>query len=140
MIEVISRWYGLSQRSKQTMLKLGKGDYQTGKNMWLNLICFMTISIYCGALELGLRENNTLNPEHDRRRLEQIRSEFERSISYIASRINLLNYKEEVQHICEIFGQLIEQGYISFTKVQRNPEVSVPNTLAPLDHVKFEGE
>ena len=101
------------------MVTLGKGDYVKGKYMWLNLICFMTISIYCSALELDLLENRSLNPIHDKSRLDEIRKKFEPTICHIASRINLLEHKEEIQQICEVFGQLIEQGYISFTKIQR---------------------
>jgi hypothetical protein len=90
MIEIISRWYGLSKRSKDSMIELGRGDYEKGKNMWLNLICFMAISIYCSALELDLRENRSLNPEYDKSRLEEMRTKLEPIIGYIASRVSIL--------------------------------------------------
>ena len=63
------------------------------------------------------------------------------TICHIASRINLLEHKEEIQQICEVFGQLIEQGYISFTKIQRQEnKTNGPSDLIADNKIQFDNK
>lgn len=90
---------------------------QRGQELWLNMIAFTAVSIYCGALEMSIRDKTSLNPEHDRNRIKSVRGELEPTINFLASNINLLKYWEELLEIHEIFSKLISHGYISFTKL-----------------------
>jgi hypothetical protein len=59
--EVISRWYGISLPSESFFHEIGQGSLTKGQELWLNMICFTCVSIYCGALEMGIRDKKSMN-------------------------------------------------------------------------------
>jgi hypothetical protein len=122
IIEVISRWYGLSLPDKEFLKEIGCGSVNKGEELWLNIIGFTAVSVYCGALEMSIKEQKSLNPEHEKNTTSNVREQLESTINYLASNINLLKYSEEIITINEVFGKLISEGYISFTKLQRNDQ------------------
>jgi hypothetical protein len=94
VVEVMSRWYGISKPDDDFLRNIGQNSLERGSELWLNMIGFTAISIYCGALEMSIKEKKSLNPEYDKKRIRQIREQMEPTINFLASNINLLKYWE----------------------------------------------
>lgn len=118
VIEVMSRWYGISRPSEDFLVTIGRGSLSKGEALWLNMIGFTAVSIYCGALEMSIRDKKSLNPDYDKERIRSVRENLEPTINYLASNINLLKFKGQIIEINEIFSKLISHGFISFAKLQ----------------------
>ena len=69
---------------------------------------------------MGIRDKKSLNPEHEKARIREVRESLEPTIDYLASNINLLKFKDQIIDINEIFSKLISEGFISFARMQRN--------------------
>lgn len=81
------------------------------QKLWINIICFIIVSVYIMLLEKNAKESQE---EQELTHAEALNEVLEKTIVYFSKRIDLLEYEASIVKINQSIGMLAKEGMIEF--------------------------